>query len=196
MQIAELISPISSYAFGYYKYKLVGTFYSKEGKLINKINIIPRRENDSVFKGFVYVTEDDWAVYGADVTVTGVQINNPAIDVLHIIQNYNHVEKNNAWVLISQTIDFKIGMFGFNMNGRFSSGYSNYNFTPNFTQETFGNEILSFEKNATKKDSTYWNSLRPVPLTKEETSDYVIKDSIKVVRKSKKYLDSVDTKEK
>ena len=190
----ELISPISSYAFGYYKYKLVGTFYSKEGKLINKINIIPKRKNDRVFNGFLYIVEDDWAVYGADVTVTGAQINNPAIDVLHITQNYNHVESNNAWVVISQTIDFKVGMFGFNMNGRFSAGYSNYNFKPNFTKETFGNEILSFEENATKKDSIYWGKLRPVPLTKEETKDYAIKDSIKVIRKSKKYLDSIDSK--
>ena len=136
---SQLISPISSYAFSYYKYKLVGTFYSKEGKLINKISIIPKRKNDRVFKGFLYIVEEDWAVYGADVTVTGAQINNPAIDVLHIVQNYNLVTKNNAWVLISQTIDFKVGMFGFNMNGRFSSGYSNYNFSPNFTKGMWWN---------------------------------------------------------
>ena len=72
--------------------------------------------------------------------------------------------------------------------------YSDYNFQPNFTEKTFTNEVLTFEKNATEKDSLYWNKLRPVPLTKEETTDYYIKDSIKVVRKSKKYLDSVDAK--
>lgn len=191
---SELISPIANYGFNYYNYKLVGTFYSKEGKLINKISIIPKRENDRVFKGFLYITEDDLAVYGADVTVTGAQINNPAIDVLHIKQNYNFSKENNAWVLILQTIDFKVGFLGFKMNGRFSAAYSNYNFAPSFDKNTFGKEILSFEENATKKDSTYWNTLRPVPLTKEETKDYVVKDSIKTIRKSKKYLDSVDTK--
>ena len=40
----------------------------------------------------------------------------------------------------------------------------------------------------------YWNGLRPVPLTSEEVKDYQLKDSIKVVRKSKKYLDSIDKK--
>jgi hypothetical protein len=35
----DLISPISTNAFGYYKFKLEGTFYDNNGKLINKINI-------------------------------------------------------------------------------------------------------------------------------------------------------------
>ena len=190
----EIISPIANYAFGYYKYKLVGTFYDKNGQMINKIAILPKRKNDRVFSGFIYIAEDDWALYGSDISVTGAQVNLPMIDVLHFKQNFNKSLENNAWIVISQTIDFKIGMFGFNINGRFSSAYSNYNFNPIFNQNTFGKEILSFEKEATKKDSTYWNALRPVPLTKEEVTDYVVKDSIKVIRKSKKYLDSIDVK--
>jgi len=190
----EIISPIANYAFGYYKYKLVGNFYDKNGQMINKIAILPKRKNDRVFTGFIYVVEDDWALYGTDITVTGEQVNLPMVDALHFKQSFNKTLKNNAWIVISQTIDFKIGMFGFNINGRFSSAYSNYNFNPTFTKTTFGKEILSFEKEATKKDSTYWNILRPVPLTKEEVTDYVVKDSIKVVRKSKKYLDSIDAK--
>ncbi len=190
----EIISPISNYAFGYYDYKLVGTFYDKNGQLISKIAILPKRKNDRVFNGFLYVVEDDWALYGSEVSVTGVQVNLPMVDVLRLKQTFNKSAKNNAWVVISQTIDFKIGLFGININGRFSSAYSNYNFNPTFDENTFGKEILSFEKEATKKDSVYWKLLRPVPLTKEEVTDYVVKDSIKTIRRSKKYLDSVDTK--
>jgi hypothetical protein len=187
----EIISPIANYAFGYYNYKLVGSFY--EGNhLINKIEIQPKRKNDRVFSGHIYIVEDDWALYGTDIAVTGAQVNLPMIDKLHFKQSFNKSTKTNAWIVISQTIDFKIGMFGISINGRFSSAYTNYNFTPNFTDTTFGKEVLSFEKNATKKDTTYWNKLRPIPLTTEEVKDYVIKDSIKVVRKSKKYLDSID----
>ncbi|WP_347173333.1 DUF5686 and carboxypeptidase regulatory-like domain-containing protein [Polaribacter uvawellassae] len=190
----EIISPISNYAFGYYDYKLVGTFYDKNGQLISKIAILPKRKNDRVFNGFLYIVEGDWALYGTEISVTGVQVNLPMVDVLRLKQTFNKSAKNNAWVVISQTIDFKIGLFGININGRFSSAYSNYNFNPNFDENTFGKEILSFEKEATKKDSVYWKSLRPVPLTKEEVTDYVVKDSIKTIRRSKKYLDSVDTK--
>ena len=191
----DLISPISTNAFSYYNYKLEGTFYDKNGKLINKINIIPKRKNDPVFNGSLYIVEDDWALYGADVTVTGAQINIPVVDVLKLKQNYNYSDENDAWVLISQSIDFKVDFFGFKFDGRFSSAFSNYNFKPNFTEKTFTNEVLTFEKEATEKDSVYWNKLRPVPLTIEEVQDYVIKDSIKVVRKSKVYLDSINKKQ-
>ena len=190
----DLVSPISSNAFVYYRFKLEGTFYDKNGKLINKIKVIPKRKNDRVFNGYIYIVEDDWALYGVDVSVTGAQINIPALDTLTLKQDLNYSEENDSWVLISQSIAFKVDFFGFKVDGKFSYVYSNYNFTPDFTKNTFSNEVLTFAKEATKKDSLYWNDIRPVPLTREEGRDYILKDSIKVVRKSKKYLDSVDVK--
>ena len=190
-----LISPISTNAFSYYTYKLEGSFYDKNGKLINKVKVIPKRLNDAVFNGSLYIVEDDWALYGVDVTVTGAQVNIPVVDLLKLKQNYNYAEEIGAWVLISQSIDFKVNAFGFKLDGRFSSAYSNYDFSPGFTEKTFTNEVLTFEKEATEKDSVFWNTLRPVPLTTEEIKDYKIKDSIKVVRKSKPYLDSINKKQ-
>ncbi|MDY0781305.1 DUF5686 and carboxypeptidase regulatory-like domain-containing protein [Tenacibaculum sp. IB213877] len=191
---ANLFSPISDYAFSYYRFKLEGSFYDKNNKLVNKIKLIPKRENDRVFGGYIYIVEDDWAVYGAELTATGAQINNPIINLLNIKQNYNYEASTGIWALILQTINFDFGLFGFNVNGRFSASYANYDFNPNYTENTFGKEILYFEEGATKKDSVYWNKLRTVPLTLEEKQDYKIKDSIGIVKKSKKYLDSVDTK--
>ena len=190
----DLISPLSTNAFSYYRFKLIGTFYTKSGKLINKIKLLPKRKNDPVFNGNIYIVEDDWAIYGADVTVTGTQANFPAIDLLSLKQDYNYSEENDSWVLISQAIGFQVNFLGFKFDGKFSSAYSNYNFTPNINKNMFSNEVLTFAKTATKKDSVYWEKIRPVPLTLEEVKDYTIKDSIKVIRKSKKYLDSLDTK--
>lgn len=190
----DLVSPISTNAFSYYNYKLVGTFYDKNGKLINKIELMPKRNNDRVFNGFIYIVEDDWALYGVDVTTTGAQVNIPVVNELKLKQGYNYSEDIEGWILISQVIDFDISIFGFKPSGKFSYIYSDYNFEPNFTEDSFSNEVLSFEENATKKDTVFWNKLRPVPLTKEEITDYTIKDSIKIVRKSKKYLDSIDAK--
>lgn len=190
----NLVSPIADGAFGYYRYKLAGSFYDKNGVLINKIKVTPKRNGDRVFSGFIYIVEDNWSVYGVDLVATGQQVGIPIIDELKFKQDYNYSEENDAWVLISQSVDFKFGLFGFNVNGRFSAAYSNYNFNPVFDEKTFGRVILSFEKDATEKDSVYWNQLRPVPLTTEEVKDYTLKDSIKVIRKSKKYLDSIDSK--
>lgn len=196
VEVAEskMVSPIADGAFGYYRYKLVGSFYDKNGRLINKIEITPKRDGDRVFKGAIYIVEDEWAIYGVDLITSGKQIGIPMIGDLRFKQDYNYSESTKAWALISQSIDFKFGFLGFNVDGRFSSAYSNYNFSPGFTKETFGKEILTFEDGATEKDSVYWTNLRPVPLTPEEIDDYILKDSIKIVRKSKKYLDSIDRK--
>lgn len=190
----DLVSPISSNAFGYYTYKLEGSFYDANNRLINKIKVLPKRENDRVFTGFIYIVEDDWAVYGCDLTTAGLQVNLPFVNSLGLKQGFAYSAIVDGWVLISQSITFDISIFGFKPRGKFSYVYSDYNFAPNFTENTFKNEVLSFAKNATKKDTVFWNNLRPVALTKEEVNDYKIKDSIKVVRKSKKYLDSLDAK--
>jgi hypothetical protein len=190
-----LISPIATNAFSYYKYKLVGTFYDANGRLINKIKLIPKRKNDRVFDGFIYIVEDDWALYGTDVTTTGAQIGIPIVNSLELKQGYKYSREIAAWVLTNQTIGFDVSFFGIKQNGKFSYVYSDYNFNPTFTENYFTNKVLSFEKDATKKDTVFWNKLRPVELTKEEAIDYKIKDSIKIVRKSKTYLDSVDKKE-
>jgi hypothetical protein len=189
-----LVSPIASNAFSYYKYKLVGTFYDTNGRLINKIKLIPKQKNDRVFDGFIYIVEDDWALYGTDVTTTGAQIGIPVLNSLELKQGYQYSEEIAGWVLTNQTIGFDISFFGIKQNGKFSYVYSDYNFKPSFIENNFTNEVLSFEKDATKKDTVFWNKLRPVQLTTEEATDYKIKDSIKIVRKSKKYLDSIDSK--
>lgn len=188
----QIISPIANGAFGYYTYKLEGSYSDKNGKLINKIQVIPKRPNERVFSGTIYVVEDDWAISGAELSLTGVQMAVPAIEKITIQQDYKYITTKNAWAVITQIINFKMAMFGIEANGKFSASYSNYAFDVSFDKKTFNNEILSFDKGATKKDSIYWSILRSIPLTTEEKTDYKKKDSIRILRKSKTYLDSID----
>ena len=189
---SDIVSPIADYAFNYYTYKLEGIFYDNGGRLINKIKVIPRRENDRVFSGVVYIAEDQWGLYGLELSVTGEQIQSPAVDVITFKQNASYDDESDYWVLRSQTISFKFGFLGFKGNGSFVANYSKYKLNPDFEKSVFSNEILAFEPEANKKDSTYWNTLRPVPLTSEEFKDYIKKDSIQILYKSKTYLDSLD----
>ena len=54
--------------------------------------------------------------------------------------------------------------------------------------------ILKVESEANEKDDSFWDEVRTVPLTALERKDYVIKDSIEVVKESPVYKDSVDRK--
>ena len=53
---------------------------------------------------------------------------------------------------------------------------------------------MSFAQNANKKEESFWNTARPVPLTTEELKNYTKKDSIQTIRKSVTYMDSIDAK--
>lgn len=188
----EIISPIANNAFGYYKYKLDGVFYDDRGNLINKVKVTPKRKNDPVFSGYIYIVEDQWDIYALELDITGSQAKNPAVDIISLQQSFSYSESNDIWAKISQSIDFKYGLFGIKGDGRFTAVYSNYEFNSGLSRKDFNKEIVSFENEANKKDSLFWNKIRPVPLTLEERNDYVIKDSIQIVHESKPYLDSVD----
>lgn len=188
----EIVSPIANNAFSYYRYKLEGIFYDDKGNLINKIKVTPKRDNDPVFSGFVYIVEDQWTLYALELDITGIQARIPAADIISLQQDFSYSAADGIWAKISQTIDFKYGIFGIKGDGRFTYVYSNYVFNPGMTKKDFGREILSFEDEANKKDSIYWQSIRPVPLTVEERTDYTKKDSIQIIRESKTYKDSVD----
>lgn len=188
----QIISPIANNAFSYYNYKLDGIFYDDKGNLINKVTVIPKRENDPIFAGSIYIVENQWTIYALELDITGTQARIPAADVITIKQDFSYSETDKVWAKISQKIDFKYAIFGIKGDGRFTAVYSNYIFNPEITKKEFGREIVAFEDNANKKDSTFWQAIRPVPLTDEEITDYIKKDSIQVVRDSKTYKDSID----
>ena len=190
----QLVSPIADNAFNYYKYQLIGTFYDDNNNLINQVKVIPKRPKDNVFKGEIYIVEDDWAIYATDLNVTGQQAQVFAVDTLFLKQSFNYSRTNKLWLKMLQSIKFKYGIFGIKGEGTFTAGYSKYDLEPNLSKKDFSNEVLSFENEANKKDSLYWNNIRPVPLTVEEHVDYIAKDSVQLIRKSQKYLDSVDVK--
>ncbi|MDT0688465.1 DUF5686 and carboxypeptidase regulatory-like domain-containing protein [Salegentibacter sp. F188] len=190
---SEIVSPIADYAFNYYRYKLEGTFYDDNGHLINKVKVTPKRPEDRVFSGYIYIAEDFWQIFGVDLETTGKAIQVPPIETLQFKQNYKFSEENGFYIQISQTVDFKFSMFGISGDGRFTAVYSNYNFQPDFNARIFGKEVLAFAPAANLKDSIFWKNLRPVPLTSEERNDYEKKDSIQEKRQSRQYLDSIDT---
>ena len=191
----SLISPIANNAFNYYKFKLEGTFFDENNQQICKIKVIPKRDKEPVFEGYIYIVDDSWAIYAIDLDIKGYRMKNEFVDTMTLKQNYNYNSKNKIWAKNSQSLAFNAGFFGIKFNGKFNYVFSNYEFQDSFEKKTFSNEILSFEENANKKDSIYWNKNRPIPLTAEENTDYIKKDSIYNVRNSKTYLDSIDKKD-
>lgn len=189
----NMISPIADNAFNYYKFKLEGTFF-ENNQQIDKIKVSPKRDKEPVFEGYIYIIDDSFAIYAVELDIKGYRMKSEFTDVMTLKQNFSYNSKNKIWSKNSQSLAFNAGAFGVKFSGKFNYVYTNYEFPLSFEKKTFGNEILSFETNANKKKDAFWNNIRPIPLTIEESNDYIKKDSLQTIRKSQKYMDSIDAK--
>lgn len=188
-----IVSPIAQNAFEYYHYKLENTF-QENGFTINKIAIKPKRKNDAAFEGTLYIVEDSWAIFGAELHIKGIQVQQPFIEQFQLKQHFIYNSTENLWVKNLQTIEFTAGIFKIDFTGKYTHVFSNYVFKEEFEKKLFNKEIVSFVKDANTKTAEYWNNNRLVPLTAEELKTYRRKDSIQSRRESKIYLDSIDQK--
>ncbi|MCK6695464.1 MAG: DUF5686 and carboxypeptidase regulatory-like domain-containing protein, partial [Thermoanaerobaculia bacterium] len=188
----DVLSPLADNAFAYYRFRLLGRYTDENGYNIYKIEVIPKRDEDPTFHGHVYIVDDWWNLAGVDLKLTGKAIQQPIIDTMRIQQDYVPVNKPDEWCLLSQIIGFKFNVLGFKVEGFFNGVFSNYNLRPDFGTDFFDKESFRVEEKATERDTAYWSGIRPIPLTGEETRDYIVKDSLRQIRESPAYLDSMD----
>ncbi|WP_407520618.1 DUF5686 and carboxypeptidase regulatory-like domain-containing protein [Lacibacter sp. MH-610] len=183
------VSPIADNALSMYRYKYEGAF-SEEGKLINKIKVIPRRKLEPCFSGYINIVEDEWRIHSLELQLTK-QSQMDFADTLRIEQLYQMLGVNE-WVVQSQVLYPSVKIFGFDAYGTFANVYRNFNTQPGFDKKYFNNTVLKYEKGSNKKPVSYWDSIRPLKLSDAEMKDYVKKDSLEQLRKNPAYLDSLD----
>lgn len=185
-------SPINENAFLYYRYHMLGTVY-EDGKLINKIQVIPRAKNGPCFRGIIYIQEDTWRITSADLLLTkDAKID--FVDTLYIKQLQAPISGDSIWMPVNINFSFDFKFLGIKGNGYFNAVMKDFDIAPIFPKKFFKNEVLKVEDEANKKDSSYWIDNRPIPLTDEEIKDYRRKDSISKIKNTDRYKDSVDRK--
>lgn len=190
----EILSPLADNAFNYYDFKFKGDYRDPNGATIDKIQVIPKRAADPTFSGYLYVVDSWWNLAGADLSLTGAAIKQPVLDTMRIQQQFVMLEQPDTWRLLTQVTNFKFAIFGFKVSGFFNSIFSHYDLKPQYAPGFFDKETFKVDKSATERDTAYWATIRPVPLTAEEEQDYVKKDSLQKIWKSKEFLDSLDRK--
>ncbi len=168
------ISPIADGAIRYYKFKLLGTF-NENGRMINSIQVTPRRTYEPLFSGVINITEDEWSIQSFDLILTKTaQLE--IMDTLKITQLHVPLDKDIRRVK-NQLLQFNFKQFGINAVGNFLTVYSDYNTNPTFSKKFFDKVVIAYDSNVNKKTPAYWDTVRAVPLEKEEAMDYKKKDS-------------------
>jgi len=187
----DIVSPIASNALMHYNYRLEGVSY--EGDIVvNKIKVIPKNKYGNVFFGYIYIVEDLWNFHSIDLSISKEATQLPFVDTINFKVIFSPSEKQ-IWVPLSNVVSFKVGAMGFGFKGNFAAVYSNY-ILGKVEDKLFNNEVYKVLEEANQSGKQYWDSIRPIPLTMEEKIDYKTKDSIRIVKESPAYLDSIDAK--
>ncbi|GIV35195.1 MAG: membrane protein [Chitinophagales bacterium] len=183
------ISPIADNALLHYRYKLTGVF-EDNGRLINKIQVIPKRTNDPVFTGSIYIVEDEWSIHSLDLLLTRDN-QMKFLDSLRIRQ-VNTLVQDSIWMTLSLTLEFSFKILGIHGSGNYALVYRDCEVNVPVSKKDFSNEVLRVDEEANTKDSAYWAANRPVPLTQEEAEDYAKKDSLEQLRNSREFRRKLD----
>jgi hypothetical protein len=172
------VSPIADGALRFYKYKMLGSFV-ENGKTINTIRVTPKRNYEPLFSGIINIVDDEWAIHSFDFSLTK-KSQLEIIDTLQISQLHIPLDKG-IWRAKNQVIYFNLKLFGIDAIGSFLSVYSDYKINPVFDKKLFDKTIIIYDSAVNKKQTNYWDSIRPVPLMEDEQFDYKFKDSLLVV---------------
>ncbi len=190
------VSPIADAALNYYAYKYLGSFY-EDGKEINQIQVIARRNYEPLFNGTINITEGDWRIHSLELVLTK-KSQLEILDTMRIKQIHVPVAKD-IWQTKDQVVYFTFNILGIDAVGNFLNVYNKYEVNPSFSKKYFNNVVIKYDTAVNKRTKAYWDSIRPVQLELEEVKDYKFKDSAMAYRRdsiwTKSYIDSMRKKQ-
>ncbi len=186
-----IISPISRTAILSYKYKLEEVF-TENGAVIYKIKVTPRKKGNFTCEGHLYINDGIWNINRLDLFFDkgGLKF----YDKFRLKQAYEQVE-DSLWLATRQELIYETKQGNRKtFKGSTIIRYENFENNFVFPEKFFNNEVAVTTKEAYKRDSSYWNSTRPEPLTVKEQDMVTYRDSIEAKHNNPEYKDSVEAK--
>ncbi|MBN2776332.1 MAG: carboxypeptidase-like regulatory domain-containing protein [Bacteroidales bacterium] len=183
-----LVSPLNLSSVLTYKFKLEKTWF-EDDKMIYHISVTPRKKGNASFEGFIDIIFGSYAIRRVDLSIEkgGLMF----YDKFRIQQEYE-LFNDSIWLVTSQTFEYDTKETGREFSGLTSVKYRDYELNIDYPKRYFNNELAVTTQDAYERDTGYWESIRPEPLTEEEIEIIFIKDSIHGVYNSQEYLDSID----
>lgn len=188
LHASPVSSPISGPGILSYKYRLEAQ-YEENGRLIDKIRIIPRMSSTSTLSGYIYVIDSLWLIQKVELTMEKGNLLN--YDYFTIEQQYDHYG-DTMCVLREQLLTYGVKYKEQTSTCTTIAQFTDYNFNPEYAQKFFSNEVAITTREAYERDSAFWKEQRIVELTQDERRYIIIKDSLRDAFSRKEYLDSID----
>lgn len=197
------VSPLSKHAFSYYRFRLDACFV-EEGQMINKIRVIPKKDDNRLMEGDLFVVEDLWCISAADFQVrsTGMKAK---------IKVTCKEVKASVFMPVSINLSSDINIMGFKAEASYLAAIHYKEVRTDLDQEvktalptetnavkpaksatasngtqpkkrkyervaSAGRKDTQVDSLANKRDSLYWTTVRSVPLRLEEVQSYQYKE--------------------
>ena len=196
-----MISPLSPQALTYYNFVFKG-IVNENGRVVNKIQIVPKKGGAKLFSGYVCIVDETWNVSYAELTSSQSGIKSESKI------NYNEV-RENIFLPTGYTIDYNVDIFGVKGVGKYYSSITYRSIEENsvtpqvikkkkvtqkrcleIKKDTSSTKVI-VDSTAKKRDSTYWLAVRKLPLRDDEIRSYKSVDSLKIEYKKIEKEDSV-----
>lgn len=189
------VSPLNKNAFSYYRFKLDACFV-EEGQMINKIRVIPKKDDNRLLEGDLFIVEDLWCISAADVNVRATGLKAKIKITCKEVQS-------SVFLPVSITTSSTIDIMGFKAEASYLAAIHYREVKTDIQPETstdktakpvtanavvqpkkhkferparIGRKDTQVDSLADKRDSLYWTAIRSVPLRLEEVQSYQYKE--------------------
>lgn len=182
------VSPLSYSGLLAYRFKTLRIDRTKKPRIYT-IAIRPRQLSNATVEGEITIQDSTWAVLSATFRLPPAHM--PEYDYMEVKQQYEPVG-DSARMITRQQFNYYIKTKKGRIYGETTAIYSGYELRKNFRRGYFGNEVSSTSAEAYEKDSSFWNSVRAEPLSRQQELYVIYQDSIHRLMRSESYLDSID----
>jgi hypothetical protein len=185
---APLVSPLNTVGVLHYKFELLST-EMENGRFIYRIGIKQRTRGNSLVEGTIWIIDTTFAIRRLELTLQ--KSNLKGYDNFTVVQEYDYLADNHP-VLVRQEFRYGLKTKKKSYEATTVARYENFDFNPEFPKNYFSNELGVVVEDAYKKDTGFWASIRPEPLSREEQRYQEVQDSIRIAHEREEYLDSID----
>ncbi len=182
-----LVSPFSTIGFISYKFKLLETYHNGE-RLVYRIEVKPKNIGNALYEGEVEVLDGLWAIHKVSLRLSKKLL--IIYDQFSLTQEYDLID--NKRVISKESFHWRVKEGTEFRIGESVVTHSDFKFDSLYAKNFFGPEIGNTTALAYKRDSSYWESIRPAPLNPTERAVVKANELQELRLNSKEYLDSID----
>ncbi len=185
----KFLSPLANNSQLSYIFRLDEVFY-QDGTPINKIEVIPRFRESNLFRGFIYIEEENWSIYKCVFSLKHTSIyyfNEFDIEV-------NFIKYDSLYIPHKETYNYSFKNGKNTLKGQTEIYFSDYIFNPPTQDDLFKKgQVLGYHSEAFLKDSLYWKTIRKKSLSQPEKIFVKKQDSVVAYHSSPEYYKKQDS---